>query len=139
MVFYSLQGVNGVYESGRGGGCGSRIWVGENRSVSWSDPHRQWRPVSDFHEHYPAEWKAHMDAARAAGHGGGDYHTARLFAASVLDGTPPDIDVYQALEWTAAGLCSQISAANGGVPIRVPDFRDPRQRPVTLDAPPSNP
>jgi hypothetical protein len=40
------------------------------------------------------------------------------------------------LEWTAAGLCSQLSIANNGVPIRVPDFRDAAQRPLTLDAPP---
>jgi hypothetical protein len=34
------------------------------------------------------------------------------------------------------GLCSQVSIDNGGVPIRVPDFRDPAARPLILDAPP---
>ena len=52
-----------------------------------------------------------------------------------MSGAPPPIDVYTSLEWTAAGLCSQLSIDNGGVPIRVPDFRDPAQRPVMLDAP----
>ena len=45
-------------------------------------------------------------------------------------------DLRRALEWTAAGLCSQISIENGGVPIKVPDFRDPAQRPIWLDARP---
>ncbi len=135
MSFYSLQGVHGTYESGRGGGVGSRIWTGPNKSVSWTDPHREWRPVSEYLEHMPADFRAHMEAARKAGHGGGDYHTARLFAEAIRDGSPPDIDVYDALEWTAAGLCSQLSIQHGGVPIRVPDFRDPRQRPITLDSP----
>lgn len=52
-----------------------------------------------------------------------------------MSGEPPDIDLWDALEWTAAGLCSQLSIAQGGVPIRVPDFRDAAQRPITLDSP----
>ncbi|CAN5693453.1 Gfo/Idh/MocA family oxidoreductase [soil metagenome] len=135
MSYYSLQGVLGTYESGRGGGVGSRIWTGPNKSVAWGDSHREWRPVADYLEHLPADYKVHAEAAGQAGHGGGDYHTARIFAQSIRDGSPPDIDVYDALAWTATGLCSQISIASGGVPIRVPDFRDPSQRPITLDAP----
>ena len=75
----------------------------------------------------------------SAGHGGGDYFVVRDFIEAVTSGAPPPIDVYTALEWTAAGLCSQISIDNGGVPIKVPDFRDPSQRPVILDAPPAGP
>jgi hypothetical protein len=135
MTYYSLQGVHGVYESGRGGACPSRIWTGPNQSVAWGDARREWRPVSDYEEHFPTAWRPHLEAARATGHGGGDYHTARLFAESIRDGSPPDIDIYQALEWTAAGLCSQLSIANGGIPIRVPNFKAPKQRPVTLDSP----
>lgn len=135
MTYYSLQGVHGVYESSRGGSCPSRIWTGPNQSVAWGDARREWRPVSDYEEHFPATWRPHLEPARATGHGGGDYHTARLFAESIRDGSPPDIDIQQALEWTAAGLCSQLSIANGGIPIRVPNFKDPKQRPVTLDSP----
>lgn len=135
MSYYSVQGVLGTYESGRGGSVGSRIWTGENKTVGWGDPHREWRPVSEYHEHLPSDYRRHAEAARAAGHGGGDYHTARLFAEAIRDGSPPDIDVYDALEWTAAGLASQTSILNGGVTIRVPDFRDLSQRPVPLDAP----
>jgi len=139
MSYYSLQGVLGTFESGRGGAIQSRIWTGENRSVSWTDKHREWQPLDEYRHLFPSDWKAHLEVAKAAGHGGGDYHTARLFAQSILDGSPPDIDIYDALEWTAAGLCSQISIANQGVPIRVPNFRDPAARPVTLDAPKINP
>ncbi len=139
MTYYSLQGVHGTFESGRGGGVGPRVWIGENKSVSWTDKHREWSPLSDFQEHFPADWKPHLEAAKAAGHLGGDYHTARVFAQAVRDGSPPDIDIYQSLEWTAAGLCSQQSIANGGVPIRVPNFRNPAERPVTLDSPPAQP
>lgn len=35
----------------------------------------------------------------------------------------PDIDVYQACEWTAVGLLSELSVMNGGRTIDMPDFR----------------
>lgn len=139
MTYYSLQGILGTYEGGRGGGIGARVWIGENRSVGWNDAPRAWRPLDDFRELLPAAWKPHVEAARAAGHGGGDYHTARLFAEAVRDGSRPDIDVYQALEWTAAGLCTELSIRQNGVSIRIPDFRDPKERPIQLDAPRAEP
>lgn len=139
MSFYSLQGVLGTYESGRGGGLAPRIWTGENKSVAWNDKHREWQTLQDYQHLFPVAFKEHVETAKASGHGGGDYHTARLFAEAIRDGSPPDIDIYDALEWTAAGLCSQQSILNGGIPIRVPDFRDPKQRPITLDSPPIAP
>lgn len=135
MTFYSLQGTHGTYESGRGGGIKSRIYLSEPKPPVWPDAHRAWESMDGYYDLMPAGWQPHLAAARASGHGGGDYHTARLFAEAIRDGSPPDIDVYDAVEWTAAGLCSQLSIAHGGVPIRVPDFRDPASRPITRDLP----
>ena len=126
--YYSLQGTHGAYEASREG-TPARVWIGENQP----DEHRKWRPITDFSEHTPGAWLEHEEQAGKAGHGGGDFHIGREFAHSVLTGSPPPIDIDAALEWTAAGLCSQISIANGGAPIRVPDFRDPNQRPKWLD------
>jgi len=136
MTYYSLQGVTGTYESGRGGKIESRIWLGPNRSVAWDDAPRAWQPLSDFQDQFPADWRPHIEAAKASGHGGGDYHAARVFAQSLVDGTPPDIDIYDSLEWTTAGLASQTSIAHGGAAIRLPNFRDPAARSLMLDAPP---
>lgn len=135
MAYYALQGTKGVYEASRDARQRGHVWIGENRP----EDHREWRPLSDFDEHLPDEWKNPPEAARRAGHGGGDYFVVRDFIEAVTSGAPPPIDVYTALEWTAAGLCSQISIDNGGVPIKVPDFRDPSQRPVILDAAPAVP
>ncbi len=129
--YYALQGTQGAYEAARVEGEPGRIWIGANRP----DEPRQWRSLQDFDAHLPADWRALAQEARATGHGGGDYHVGRAFVQALLTSTPPPIDIYAALEWTAAGLCSQLSIANGGVPIAVPDFRDARQRPVSLDAP----
>lgn len=130
--WYALQGTHGAYETSRDGKESGMVWVGENRLRDT----REWRPVTDFEELLPAQYRADTEEALRAGHGGSDYHVARAFVESVVRGTPSPVDIYAALEWTAAGLCSQVSIVNGGVPVRVPDFRDPGQRPVLLDAPP---
>lgn len=135
MTYYTLQGTAGVYEASRSHGP-SMVWLGKNPEPGPTpDEHREWRPLWDFAEHLPDEWKNPPEAALRAGHGGGDYFVVRDFVDAALGETPNPIDVFTALDWTAVGLCSQLSIDNGGVPIRVPDFRDLRQRPVTLDAP----
>lgn len=130
-TYYSLQGTHGVYEASRVEGEDGRIWLGENQAGE----ERRWRPLSDFDAHLPDEWRRPPPEAIEAGHGGGDYFVVRDFLTALDLEAPPPIDVYQSLEWTAAGLCSEISIANGGVPITIPDFRDPAQRPIRLDAP----
>lgn len=132
-AYYALQGTQGVYEAGRAQSGLGQVWIGE----SLPGDHREWRPLTEFEEFLPEEWRNPPEAALKAGHGGGDYFVARDWIAAIESGALPPIDIYTALEWTAAGLCSQTSIANGGVPIKVPDFRDPAQRPVILDAPPS--
>ncbi len=135
MAYYSLQGTRGVYEASRIAGQPGHIWIGESRDGE----HREWRPVSEFEEHLPRVWREATEEARRAGHGGGDYFVVSDFVEAIQNGTPPPIDIYAALEWTATGLCSQISIENRGVPIQIPDFRDPGQRPLLLDAPPAAP
>lgn len=125
--YYALQGTHGVYESPRLGGE-PKVWFGE----SHDGEHREWRSLWDFEEHLPAVWRDPDSPAFRAGHGGGDYFVVREFLEAITEQRPPLVDVATALEWTAAGLCSQTSIANGGVPITVPDFRDPKQRPVWI-------
>ncbi len=130
--WYALQGTQGAYETSRDGKESGMVWTGENRLKD----EREWRSISDFEELLPAQYRADSAEAKNASHGGSDYHVARAFVKTVVNGTPSPVDIYDSLEWTAAGLCSQISIINANVPILVPDFRDPKQRPVLLDAPP---
>lgn len=135
MHYYAVQGTHGVYEASRIDTEPGHVWVGENRAGD----DRRWRPLSDFDGLLPDEWRHPPEAALQSGHGGGDYFVVRDFIRAIQEGTPPPIDIDTGLEWTAAGLCSQLSIDNGGVPIKVPDFRDPTQRPVILDAPKAAP
>ena len=66
-------------------------------------------------------------AAAAAGHGGADWHVLRAFLESLNRGTPPPIDVYDALMMTLPGVCARESTARGGQPVPVPQYQ--RRRP----------
>jgi predicted dehydrogenase len=118
MQTYELQGTRGVYESGRGDGEPGRIWIGENRY----EANRAWTPISAFCDHLPPEYRDPDESSRAAGHGGGDYYVIQAWLRSIRSGGPPPIGIDDALEWTAAGLCSQESILQGGLPVKVPRF-----------------
>jgi predicted dehydrogenase len=137
MTYYTVQGTEGVFEGSRDDRQRGNVWLGKNPGGGYQkEEHRQWRPLEEFDEHLPEHWRHPPEAARRAGHGGGDYFVVSDWVQAIESGAPPPIDVYTAAQWTAAGLCSQISIDNGGVSIKVPNFRDPKERPLLLDAPP---
>ena len=57
------------------------------------------------------------------GHGGGDFFIVEDFANAILTSSKPEIDVYQACEWTAVALLSELSVTNGGKTMEMPKFR----------------
>ncbi|MBC8142885.1 MAG: Gfo/Idh/MocA family oxidoreductase [Armatimonadetes bacterium] len=124
--FYALQGTTGAYEATRfpgTTGANARVWLGDNVP----DEGRFWRPFNEIADDFLPTWYTATEVdAQKAGHGGGDYYTAREFARAIQTGTPPTMDVYDALEWTATGLLSQQSIVAGGVPVAVPDYRKVR-------------
>lgn len=120
MTHYALQGTKGAYQSARWRGEPDLVWL-EGGSPSCEE----WEDLASYEEDYlPEPWRRLGDEARRAGHGGGDFFVARDFALSILEGRPPPIDVYRALDFTLPGLVSEESIARGGEPLPVPDPRD---------------
>ena len=56
------------------------------------------------------------------GHGGMDFIMAYRLIECMKTGAAPDIDVYDAAAWSAAGPLSDASVAAGGAPQKFPDF-----------------
>ncbi len=126
MAYYSLQGTRGSFESWRGNGDASKIWledVHDPSSVSGGPGTAQWHPVSDFAEQYIPDRLAAPPEARQGGHGTSEYWLLREFLAAVRGEGAIPIDVHRALDYTVPGIVALESAAAGGTPLAVPDSR----------------
>lgn len=127
--YYALQGTKGSYEEARGLGDEPKVWLDRfgrgtaTRETIDTDPY-QWRPLKDLEEEFlPEYWRRPPPEALRAGHGGTDYFVARGIIDAIREDKQPLIDVYRALDYTLPGLMSQASIAQGGKPVKVPDFR----------------
>lgn len=61
-------------------------------------------------------------AKRVGGHGGMDFIMDYRLIYCLVNGLPLDMDVYDAAEWSSIIELSQVSVANSGMPVKIPDF-----------------
>jgi mycothiol synthase len=125
MTNYQLQGTDGAYESSRGGpGDRDKIWLRVlSREPRWFD---LWTlaGMDEFADKYmPEIWRNPPEAARRAGHGGGDYFEVLDFINAVRGVAPCPIGIHEAMDMTLPGLASQQSILEGGRWVWVPDSR----------------
>ena len=121
LSYYSLQGTKGCYEAPRGMGDDHKIWlVGMDEDTEKAT----WRPLKDFYEYLPERYKNVTEEQKSAGHWGGDFFVVQDFINAITKGVKPVIDVYEACEWTAVALLSELSIMNGGRMIDMPKFWD---------------
>jgi len=118
MSHYALQGTEGCYESGDGFKGEARIWL---RSRSQE---QRWEPLTDLEEFLPEYWKNPPEEALKAGHGGGDWWEVQDFIDSIRQERAAPIGIDMAMDMTLPGLASQISIAQGGTWVAVPDPRN---------------
>ncbi|HET6680699.1 MAG TPA: Gfo/Idh/MocA family oxidoreductase [Gemmatimonadaceae bacterium] len=108
----SIQGSKGLFED-----YPPRIYV-EGRGR----PHR-WTDVDDYRAEFEHPWwREQGERAQSGGHGGMDYIMAWRLVQCMRQGSPPDINVYDAAAWSAPFPLSEESVRNGSAPVRVPDF-----------------
>ncbi len=119
MHNHVLQGTKGAFESARVPGQSHKVWLDDicKDKNTWID-------LFDLEQEYmPEMWRNPPEAALKAGHGGGDYFEVLDFVNSIVAGAPCPIGIHEALDMTLPGLVSQVSIANGGVWMDVPDSR----------------
>lgn len=113
--YYSLQGTQGAYESGRLFGDRPRIYI-EGKSESQS-----WQTLEEYADAYlPKRYAAPPDEA---GHGGSDAWPLLDFVDSIEQGSVPKFDIYRALDMTLPGIISEQSIYQNGDWLAVPDPR----------------
>jgi hypothetical protein len=84
-------------------------------------PEDEMRALLKEHEH-PIVTEVGEKAKQVGGHGGMDFIMDYRLIYCLHHGLPLDQDVYDAAEWSAIIELSQVSAANQGMPVRIPDF-----------------
>jgi len=67
-------------------------------------------------------YKEYNSIEHRGGHGGIDWLVNRAFIESVKRGIEPPIDAYDTALWLAIAPLSEMSIAQGGAPVPVPDF-----------------
>lgn len=113
--YYCLYGTNGMIESARAPWDEDKAYFADDESTVG--------PARSTIE--PIEGEAPPEA-RLGGHGDSEWFMVADFLRCVIEDTPPPIDVYAAMDYTAPGICAHLSAQRGGEPVEVPDFRSAR-------------
>jgi len=67
-------------------------------------------------------WQAIESQSAGAGHGGMDFIEDYRLIKCLREGQPTDMDVYDAAAWSVPGPLSQVSVAQGSMPVKFPDF-----------------
>ena len=124
MSYYSLQGTKGCYEASRGLNDSPKIWF---EGMDESNDKVEWKPLKDFYEYLPERYQNATEDQKSAGHWGGDFFIIEDFVNAIINDEKPIIDIYDACEWTAVGLLSELSVMNGGRTIDMPDFRNSKR------------
>ncbi len=120
-IWYTVYGSQGRMETARedaeNGGV-ARLYVNRDEYDGGYDT----GSLTAYEPHFAEE-------NAAFGHGGSDFVTMNEFVKKVRgDETADTIGVYEALDMFLPGLFAYRSILAGGVPMDVPDLRDPAQR-----------
>lgn len=107
-----VQGTKGLFS-----GYPNRVYIeGVSKPHTWDT----WETYFDTYDH--PLWKAESKEEGRAGHGGMDYLEDARLIKCLLEGQPTDMNVYDAAAISAVCALSEMSVANGSLPVRFPDF-----------------
>lgn len=110
-LIYRAQGTKGLYM-----GTLDKIFV-EGRS-----PGDEWEGMEGYAEFDHPLWKANAEGAQGKGHGGADYIMLQRLIKCLQTGTYPDMDVYDAADWSVISELSERSVARKSRSMDFPDF-----------------
>ena len=116
--WYQIMGTRGCLEWKRSGRDLPKMWLADSQMHDMAEV--DWRP----------EREDAPDEARGSGHSDADYYVHATFRDAVLDGRPPEFDVYRAIETAAPAILAKDSIDGGSRLERVPDFRPGPARPA---------
>ncbi|MBA0052026.1 Gfo/Idh/MocA family oxidoreductase [Streptomyces sp. AJS327] len=124
MAYYALQGSAGSYESWRGNGDTSKVWLDDAHERSGCEEGARWHDLGAFAERYIPERLAAPPEATVSDHGTSEYWMLPEFLEAVRGERAAPIDVHRGLDYTLPGILAAESVAAGGAAVEVPDSRE---------------
>jgi predicted dehydrogenase len=117
-AYFGLQGTRGAYESWRGLGDRSKVWLEGRHGPSSIAKWGEWHALDDFRQQLLGDdWEPVPEIS------GADRRMMRDFVAAVRGDGPNPFDIHRALDFHLPGLMADLSAARGGSVVEVPDSR----------------
>jgi len=97
--------------------------------VEGRSPAHEWEELYSYAADYEHPlWRALQEQSVGSGHDGMDFLEDWRLVRALQSGTTPDMDVYDAADWSAVAELSERSVAAGGQPQEFPDFTRGRWR-----------
>lgn len=132
--YFTLQGTKGCIELPRGNQEGNhdmhKAYFTDGRIRASRG--LQWQDLWDYSHLLPENYRNMPEGAKKlAANGdyntcGGDYYIPQDFVRAVRGEIKIPITVYDACEWTAVGILSELSVQNGGRAMKMPNFKGTR-------------
>lgn len=117
-AFYGIQGTRGAYESWRGLGDLSKVWLHEEHGETSIRNWGAWHPLDSFRQRYLGDdWEPIPEIS------GCDRRMIADFVALLRGEIANPFDVCRGLDFHLPGMVGDVSAAQGGKPMEVPDPR----------------
>ena len=108
---------------------GTKGFFGETENMVYIDGkcvefgHDNFNNVAEYRKEWEHPvWKHFEEEGVKGGHGGMDWLVFDAYFTALRDGMVPPIDTYDTAAWMAITSLSEISIANGSMPVDVPDF-----------------
>ena len=108
---------------------GTKGFFGETENMVYIDGkcvefgHDNFNNVGEYRKEWEHPvWKHFEEEGVKGGHGGMDWLVFDAYFTALRDGMVPPIDTYDTAAWMAITPLSEISIANGSMPVDVPDF-----------------
>ena len=108
---------------------GPKGFFGETENMVYIDGkcvefgHDNFNNVAEYRKEWEHPvWKHFEEEGVKGGHGGMDWLVFDAYFSALRDGMVPPIDTYDTAAWMAITPLSEISIANGSMPVDVPDF-----------------
>ncbi len=138
-AYFQLQGTKGCIELPRGPlGQQGDPWAYFGDGKARISRGIQWNSLWDYADLLPENYRNMPEGAKKLAENGdyntcgGDYYVVQDFIRAIRGEIESPVNIYEACEWSAVALLSELSAMNGGRPMKMPDFTDKNMKEAVI-------